>query len=106
MFEINPQTGFHWIVSPSNSHKNEIYLTTTEAIPSSKHELAAVLLKKALNNGPMESVKIRQIMTENNIGVNTMNRVKAELGIKPYRKMKAWYWALPGNDRRISSKGE
>lgn len=106
MFEINPQTGFHWIVSPSNSHKNEIYLTTTEAIPSSKHELAAVLLKEVLNNGPMESVKIRQIMTENNIGVNTMNRVKAELGIKPYRKMKAWYWALPGNDRRISSKGE
>ena len=33
--------------------------------------------------------------------------VKAELGIKPYRKMRSWYWVLPGNtdesEREVSN---
>ena len=50
-----------------------------------------MLIKKALANGPMESMEIKKLMAEYRIGDKTMNEVKAELGIKPYRKM-LWYW--------------
>lgn len=33
------------------------------------------------------------------IGDKTMNEVKTELGIKPYKKMRTWYWVLPGAER-------
>ena len=56
-----------------------------------------MLLKNALANGPLESTDIRKIMAEYRIGEKTLNEVKQELGIKPYRKMRIWYWGLPGN---------
>ena len=96
-FEIMPETGFKWIhdleyrgPAPAQSETTENYL------PKNKHELAALLLKRTLSSGPVESMEIRRIMAEYRIGDKTMNEVKAELGIKPYRKMRTWYWELPG----------
>lgn len=54
-----------------------------------------MLLKNALANGPLESTDIRKIMAEYRIGEKTLNEVKQELGIKPYRKMRIWYWGCP-----------
>ena len=68
-------------------------------LPKNKHELAAILIKKALENGAVESMEIRRIMAEHRIGDKTMNEVKSELGIKSYRKMRTWYWVLPGIER-------
>ena len=70
-----------------------------EALPKNKHELAAILIKKALEKGAVESMEIRRIMAEHRIGDKTMNEVKTELGIKPYKKMRTWYWVLPGAER-------
>ena len=98
-FEIRPGTGFKWL---GESKPIEVPTVTMEPaetfIPKSKHELAAMLIKKALANGPMESMEIKKLMVEYRIGDKTMNEVKAELGIKPYRKMRSWYWVLPGTD--------
>ncbi len=98
-FEIRPGTGFRWL---GESEPVEVPTVTMEPaetfIPKSKHELAAMLIKKALANGPMESMEIKKLMVEYRIGDKTMNEVKAELGIKPYRKMRSWYWVLPGTD--------
>ena len=97
-FEIRPATGFRWL-SISNNEETGFHNSATEPafemLPKNKHERAAVLIKKALEHGAVESRKIRRIMAENRIGDKTMNEVKAELGIKPYRKMHAWYWVLP-----------
>lgn len=107
-FEIRSSTGFRWL---EESEAVEVPTVTIEPtgsfIPKSKHELAAVLIKKALANGPMESMEIKKLMAEYRIGDKTMNEVKAELGIKPYRKMRSWYWVLPGNtdesEREVSN---
>ena len=57
-----------------------------------------ILITRALENGPVESTEIRNLMSEYRIGDKTMNDVKVALGIKPYRKMRHWYWVLPEID--------
>ena len=56
------------------------------------------LIKKMLVNGPVESSEIRKTMLEHRIGEKTMNDAKKELGIKPFRKMRVWYWEMPGEE--------
>lgn len=103
MFEIRKETGFRWLMKEPNDTA-DIPQTTPrpmeDVLPKNKHELAAMLLKKALANGPMESMEIKKLMVEYRIGDKTMNEVKTELGIKPYRKMRSWYWVLPGTDSK------
>ena len=54
--------------------------------------IAMDLIKEALDE------VCRKLALEYRIGDKTMNEVKAELGIKPYRKMRSWYWVLPGTE--------
>ena len=100
-FEIRPGAGFRWLQSAEHAVAPTETVEPAEAfIPKNKHELAAMLIKKALANGPMESMEIKKLMVEYRIGDKTMNEVKTELGIKPYRKMRTWYWVLPGEDNK------
>ena len=69
-----------------------------DALPSNKHELAAILISKALEDGPVESTEIKKLMAQYRIGEKTMHDAKATLGIKPYRKMRRWYWVMPTNN--------
>ena len=101
MFEIRPSKGFKWLVENTEPLNAGNLYSVVEAMPANKHELAAMLIRKALENGATESMEIRRIMAENRIGEKTMNEVKAELGIKPFRKMRAWYWVLPGEETGI-----
>ncbi len=98
-FEIRPSTGLQWLGAASEP--SSVSITggepVFESLPKNKHELAAILIKKALENGYEESMENRRIMAEYRIGDKTMNEVKTELGIKPYRKMRTWYWVLPGD---------
>jgi archaellum biogenesis ATPase FlaH len=99
-FEIRPSTGFKWISGPSVINPDDRTFSSElvyEELPKNKHERAALLIQKALENGPVESMEIRRIMAEYCIGDKTMNEVKAELGIKPFRKMRKWHWVLPGD---------
>lgn len=100
-FEIRPFTGFRWlgVDSEQSSASNTLAEPVFDTLPKNKHELAAILIKKALEKGAIESMEIRRIMAEHRIGDKTMNEVKAELGIKPYRKMRTWYWVLPGVEK-------
>ena len=92
-FEIRPETGFRWLetAEPDSSPQEE----PVADLPRNKHELAAILIARALENGPVESIEIRRLMAEYRIGDKTMNDAKTALGIKPYRKMRRWYWAMP-----------
>ena len=102
-FEIRPTTGFHWLDVSDASAAPLTSSPTFDTLPKNKHELAAILIKRALQNGAVESMEIRRLMSEYRIGEKTMNEVKTELGIKPYKKMRTWYWVLPGTDE---TKGE
>lgn len=92
-FEIRPDTGFRWLKKGSlpSAPKNEPVME----LPRNKHELAAILITKALEKGPVESREIHKLMAEYRIGEKTMNDAKIALGIKSYRKMRRWYWVLP-----------
>ena len=92
-FEIRPETGFRWLEAGGN--EQSFASEPVVELPKNKHELASILITRALENGPVESTEIRQLMSEYRIGDKTMNDVKVALGIKPYRKMRHWYWALP-----------
>lgn len=98
MFEIRPDTGFQWLGVSHTAESDSSYEFTLERLPKTKHELAALLIKKALKNGAVESMEIKRIMAEYRIGDKTMNEVKTELGIRPYKKMRTWYWILPGEE--------
>ena len=100
-FEIRPESGFRWILNAEKKEEVEsAEKTTEELLPKNKHELAAILIARALADGPVESTEIRKIMANYRIGEKTMNDAKAELGIKPYRKMRRWYWKMPGDNSR------
>ena len=93
LFEIRPDTGFRWLDGPKM--KNERQGDEIVALPKNKHELAGILLKRALADGPVESNEIKRMMSQYRIGDKTMNEVKKDMGIKPFRKMRVWYWSLP-----------
>jgi len=93
LFEIRKDTGFRWLESKTTEQVQQE--TGVTELPKNKHELAAILLKKVLADGPVESNKIKEMMSHYRIGDKTMNEVKKDMGIKPYRKMRVWYWALP-----------
>lgn len=96
-FEIRSDTGFKWLEATETS---EAVITETgfTELPKNKHELGAILLKKALADGPIESNEIKKLMAQYRIGDKTLNEVKNSLGIKPFRKMRVWYWALPSDE--------
>ena len=98
-FEIRSDSGFRWLEGAESAKTVRMIMEPTESfIPKNKHELAAMLIKRALADGPVESMEIKKLMAEYRIGDKTMNEVKTELGIKPYRKMRSWYWVLPGKE--------
>ena len=114
-FEIRRRTGFHWLntsgrVSDSIVQPEPVTLSEPEILsgqthpesivdltPMNKHELAAALITKALADGPVESMEIKKLMAEHRIADKTAYEVKAELGIKSYRKLRVWYWMPPDN---------
>ena len=97
LFEIRSDTGFRWL-DTMEPNAPEMADTGLSELPKNKHELAAILLKKTLVDGPVESNEIKKLMANYRIGDKTLNEVKNTLGIKPFRKMRVWYWALPGDD--------
>lgn len=99
-FEIRKKTGFRWLIDQEADEEEQVTKIAEQEpvidqLPKNKHELAAILITRALKNGPVESTEIRKLMAEYRIGEKTMNDVKTLIGIKPYRKMRSWYWAMP-----------
>lgn len=104
-FEINPDTGFHWLRASNHTPSMPLHTQTVDDQSlRTKHEQGAMLLKKALAEGPVKAVEIKKLMEKHYIGEKTMNEIKNELGIKSYRKMKAWYWILPTGETNEESK--
>lgn len=99
LFEIRPEAGFKWISSASEPVAAESKEEFIPDLPRSKHELAAILIKRLLSQGTVESAVVIAEMKKYNIGEKTMNEAKAALGIKSFRKMRKWYWKMPEPSR-------
>lgn len=102
-FEIRPDTGFRWLRTQKGIEQ-PLANQTIESLPKNKHELAAIVITRALRSGPVPSMEIRSLMAEYNIGEKTMNDVKTVLGIVSYRKMRKWYWKLPTEVNQSNNK--
>ena len=92
MFEIRPDTGFRWLMDGTTE---TVRKETIDRLPKNKHELAAILITRALADGPVPSNEIKRLMSEYDIGEKTMHDAKTTLGVKSYRKMRSWYWMMP-----------
>lgn len=51
-------------------------------------------LQEILSNGPVESKKIREVLSGHRIGNKTLKAAKTELDVQEYRKMRLWYWYI------------
>ena len=92
-FEICPETGFRWGMSYNSTpadQKKEIIIKQ----PKSKHELAAEIIRKELENGDVESKTMQAVLAQHGIGEKTIQEVKTALGVRSYMKMRKWYWSM------------
>lgn len=104
-FEIRPGTGFRWIKGDESDRTGNAPNDEFETLPKNKHELAAVIIKKVLADGPVESTEIKRILSDYRIGEKTISDVKTSIGIQSYRKMRKWYWKMPeAADSNIEQK--
>ena len=51
-------------------------------------------LRSILSNGPVESKKIREMLSGHRIGEKTLKAATTELDVQEYRKMRLWYWYI------------
>lgn len=96
-FEIRPDTGFQWLKDEAADQlpTSKETMNTLDELPKNKHELATILIKRQLSDGPAESTEMKKILKEYGIGEKTINDTKIALGIRSYRKMRKWYWQMP-----------
>ena len=90
-FEITDEGSFGWLdldEDPCRTTDN------AEGLPKNKHELAAVIMTKALADGDVESKEMIAELKKFRIGNKTIQETKTEMGITSYRRMCKWYWHL------------
>ena len=97
-FEINGKTGFRWLQSEVAEGTESTALIPEPYYPRTKHELAAILIKKALSGRDVLAKEIQVMLKEHGIGNKTMQQTKQELGITSYRKDRKWYWRMEKTD--------
>lgn len=95
VFDINPTDGFQWVeCDPVNN--DWFYTDNTPGI--SKEEQAVYELKDLLKNGPVEASDIEEHFIMKGISMRTVYKTKAAIGVRSFRKGRAWYWALSNVD--------
>ena len=91
-FELNKETGFHFIGKYDISVDDLLNGTSTV----SKLEQAENLLKDELADGnTVQQKSIHQRAKLRNISERTLNQAKKNLGVKSIRRENVWYWKLP-----------
>lgn len=96
-FEITQNEGFRWLGSRRETGTGrEKQMLNLETVPRNKHELAAFLLKDILSDGEVASTDIKNHIARYGIGEKTLQEVKMTLGIRSVRRMRKWYWSMPG----------
>lgn len=100
-FEITQNDGFCWL-EKAREYRNAEEQTVLDIkdIPRNKHELTAYLLKDLLADGEASASEVKELMTKYGIGDKTLQEVKTTLGIKSARRMRKWYWRMPGSSER------
>lgn len=91
-FELNKETGFHFIGKYDISVDDLLNGTSTV----SKLEQAENLLKDELADGnTVQQKSIQQRAKLRNISERTLNQAKKNLGVKSIKRENVWYWQLP-----------
>ena len=98
MFEITQEKGFCWLINGDETEPEKENMLSLEDVPKNKHELAAYLLKDTLAEGEVAATDIKELMGKYSIGEKTLHEVKSTLGIESVRRMRKWYWKMPGEE--------
>ena len=92
-FELNPDTGFHWI----GTHP-----VTVDELLSGKYdketaaELAQNFLLSELTGKVIPATEIFNMADERDISDRTLNRVKSAAGVRSFKKNNQWFWTIDG----------
>ena len=65
---------------------------------STKQERVAEMLKRMLENGPVEATVAQDAIIEAGIGAKTIKITKTIVGVVSKRMNNKWYWCLPGKE--------
>ena len=94
-FQITRENGFQWL---ENKKTRQDTTEPRMEAPKSKHELTAEVLNELLSGGEVPASEIKELMKQYEIGEKTLQEVKSTLGIKSIRRMRKWYWQMPGSN--------
>lgn len=61
-------------------------------------------LQEILSKGPVESKKIREMLSGHRIGEKTLKTAKEALDIHEYRRMKQWYWYINSAPPKVKAE--
>ena len=65
----------------------------------SQSDRAKRFIQTALENGPIEAVKVMEMAEEEDISSRTLKRAKSELGVNSVKRNDKWYWEMPVETR-------
>lgn len=102
MFEINENTGFHWL-KPDTPLSPEPESTVEIPQFKNKIEMAAYYIKQILEDKDVPAQDVFAQLSNLGIGKKTAEQAKKELGIRSYRLMRRWYWSLEDHEKRRKS---
>ncbi len=91
-FDLDPDEGFRWI----GKHTVTIdeLLGGFSAEPDSAYDRAAAFLQSELAEGEQPAAALFERASGNGIGERTLRKAKAALGVRSFKRLDKWYWAL------------
>ena len=78
--------------------------TIKNGFTNKKLQWAIDRLQEILSDGPVESIKIREMLSGNRIGEKTLRTAKEALDIHEYRRMRQWYWYINSAPPKVKAE--
>lgn len=92
-FEINGDGKINWI-GPSGDDDENIVEQSRSHRPSPKHDLIIDKMTEWLSESDLTCTEVYERAKDLDIGMRTVNKVKAEMHVKSIRTENGWYWHL------------
>ncbi|MFI3211738.1 MAG: hypothetical protein R3Y24_00170, partial [Eubacteriales bacterium] len=89
-FELDKETGFHWI-GKCNVSVDDLLMGVSK---ENKSQLAKVLLKEILADGKVLQSEIVDKAKDKGISKRILDEMKKKLNIKSIKEGNQWYWKL------------
>lgn len=96
-FEVNSDRTIRWISCSGGAvdHTSIMSLVDEYNLSSEKQEIIAKLVVEQLKTGPVKANLMKEILSQCDVSMKTINKTKSLLGVQSIRRDGQWYWVLP-----------